>query len=69
MRLSFRVTIPIAGGDGFTDASGPFLTRFIPMQMRRRGVETRLALEGHDPRTSNHDRCSLSYADLRDKRR
>ena len=40
--------------------SGPILTRFIPMQMKRRGVELRLVLEGHDARTSTRDTALLN---------
>jgi len=59
MRLSFRVAIPIAGGDDDADASGAILTRFIPMQMQRRGVEMRLVIEGRDARTSKADPALL----------
>jgi site-specific DNA recombinase len=48
MRLWFRVAIPITGGSNTGTASGPIITRFIPMQMKRRGVELRLVIEGHD---------------------
>jgi hypothetical protein len=53
MRLSFRVAIPIAGGDASADPSGPILTRFIRMQMKRRGVELRLVVEGQSAGTGD----------------
>jgi len=58
MRLWFRVAIPIVGGSVGADISGPILNRFIPMQMKRRGVELRLVLEGH-ARTSTPDPALL----------
>ena len=59
MHLSFRVALPIAGGDNGADASGVVLSRFIPMQMKRRGVELRLVLEGHAARASKADPALL----------
>lgn len=49
MRLWFRVAIPLTGGSS-SNASGPIISRFVPMQMKRRGVEPRLVIEGHDRR-------------------
>src|SRR5262249_30281534 len=59
MRLSFRAAVPLAGGDNGVDAGAPILTRFIPMEMRRRGVELRLVVEGHDARASKADPALL----------
>jgi len=46
-------------GDG-ADMSGPILTRFIPMQMKRRRVQMRLVIEGHDARTAAPDPALLN---------
>ena len=59
MRLWFRVAIPIVGGSVGADISGPILNRFIAMHIKRRGVELRLVLEGHDARTSTPDPALL----------
>jgi len=59
MRLWFRVAIPIVGGSIGADISGSILNRFIPMQMKRRGVELRLVLDSPDARTSTPDPALL----------
>ena len=59
MRLWFRVAIPLVGRGLDADMSGPILTRFIPMRMKRRGVELRLVLDGHDARTLTPDPALL----------
>jgi hypothetical protein len=46
IRVALKLAIPGAEQDDGTTASHLSLNRFVPMQMKRRGVEMRLVLEG-----------------------
>jgi DNA invertase Pin-like site-specific DNA recombinase len=54
IRVSLKLLLSAVAGGGSSPSSHLALTRFIPMQMKRRGIEMRMVLEG-DPRPSRID--------------
>src|SRR5262245_45875741 len=52
LRLSLKVPMPAAGAGNDPPSADAIVTRFIPLQLKRRGAELRLIVpDAHTPRT------------------
>jgi hypothetical protein len=59
LRLSLKVPMPAAGAENDPTCRDAIVTRFIPLQLKRRGVELRLVIAGAHTQTPKVDLALL----------